>query len=273
MINIQKLAYHYKRRTPILEESTTAFLPGGVYGILGANGVGKTTLLHLLGGFIFPKKGEISVFGDQPKARSVAFLQDTYYVPVEVNLPAIKVSAYAQRLSPFYPKFDIKTWENALKTFDIDLSSRLDALSFGQKKKVSISFALATHCNMLLLDEPTDGLDIPSKDSFRSLLSKHVTEGRVVAITTHHIHDIASLVDHLVILKDTQITVNMPIHTIAERICSTTSTQLPHPDELVYSERIPGGYHCLVHNHTGTEGPLDLEILFKAFLSNPQILA
>ncbi len=273
MITTQKMTYQYRRRTPVLEQCSLALSPGGVYGVLGANGVGKTTLLHLLNGFLFPKEGIIDVEGQHPRHRAVSFLERVAYVPVEVELPAIRVSAYEQRLAGFYPKFDQNLWKKALDMFQIDPKTKIDALSFGQKKKVAISFALATQSDILLLDEPTDGLDIPSKDSFRRLLSTHVNENRIVVITTHHVHDIATLLDHVVILQDTRLAANVSVATLTERMYSFTTTQLPPADELLYSERVPGGYHCLVRQRDGGEGPLDLELLFKAFLSNPQILS
>jgi ABC-2 type transport system ATP-binding protein len=230
-------------------------------------------LLHLLNGFLFPKEGIIDVEGQHPRHRAVSFLERVAYVPVEVELPAIRVSAYEQRLAGFYPKFDQNLWKKALDMFQIDPKTKIDALSFGQKKKVAISFALATQSDILLLDEPTDGLDIPSKDSFRRLLSTHVNENRIVVITTHHVHDIATLLDHVVILQDTRLAANVSVATLTERMYSFTTTQLPPADELLYSERVPGGYHCLVRQRDGGEGPLDLELLFKAFLLHPQILS
>jgi ABC-2 type transport system ATP-binding protein len=273
MINIEQINFGYKRKTPILENLSLQFGKGGVYGVLGANGVGKTTLLHLLNGLIFPKKGQISMDNHQPAHRSAAFLERIYYVPVELDLPNIKVSQYCARYAPFYPKFDKKTWEQAIKTFKVDADKKTSALSFGQKKKVIISFALASGCDILLFDEPTDGLDIPSKDSFRSLLSAHTNEERIVIITTHHIHDISTLLDHLVVLQDTSLVVNASISGISEKMYTVTSTHLPASDQLLYSERVLGGYHCLVRNPVGHEGPLDLELLFKALLANPQLLS
>jgi ABC-2 type transport system ATP-binding protein len=273
MLNIKEISYRYSRRVPVLEGCSAAFAPGGIYGIVGANGVGKTTLLHLLHGFIFPKRGAITYHDHEPAQRDVAFLQNTAYVPVEVVLPRIKVTSYAARMKPFYPKFDQKIWENALKMLSIEPDRNIGALSFGQRKKVAIAFAIATCADLLLLDEPSDGLDIPSKDSLRRLLSTHADEGRTILITTHHIHDVAALLDHMVIMEGTTISANMSLAVLSERMHTTTLATLPPAEALLYSERMASGYHCLVRTESGQEGPLDLELLYKAYIANPQILA
>jgi ABC-2 type transport system ATP-binding protein len=272
MIAISEMSFRYKSRQPVLDNLTFNMEAGGVYGILGANGVGKTTLLHLIGGLLFPKSGQISVDGHAPRYRSPAFLEQIFYVPVDFDLPSIKVGVYQKRYAPFYPKFNPEAWNNALQTFGIQPDMRLQALSFGQRKKVLLSFALASGCHILLFDEPTDGLDIPSKDSFRRLLSAQIDEQRLAVITTHHVHDVAMLLDHLIILQEHRLLLQTSIADMAGNIRTVTSTQLPPEKSLLYSERVPGGYHCLLRNTEGQEGPLDLELLFKALQIHPEIV-
>lgn len=272
MIAISEMSFRYKSRSPVLDNLTFNMEPGGVYGILGANGVGKTTLLHLIGGLLFPKSGQISVDGYTPRYRSPAFLEQVFYVPVDFDLPHLPVGAYQKRYAPFYPKFDAAVWGNALQTFGIQTDMRLHGLSFGQRKKVLLSFALASGCRILLFDEPTDGLDIPSKDSFRRLLSAQIDEQRLAIITTHHVHDVAMLLDHLIILQEHRLLLQASIADLAGNIRTVTSTQLPPEKSLLYSERVPGGYHCLLRNTEGQEGPLDLELLFKALQIHPEIV-
>ena len=266
------MSVRYRRSKPVLDQISFQMEPGGVYGILGANGVGKTTLLHLLSGLLFPTRGSISIHGMQPKLRQPAFLEDVYYVPVEFDLPKVSVQAFQQRYSPFYRYFSTTSWSHALETFDILPDASLSDLSFGQKKKVLLSFAIASGCRILLFDEPTDGLDIPSKDSFRRLLSARIDEQRLAIITTHHVHDVAMLLDHLIVLKGHELYMKASIAHLSVQVRTVTSSQLPGAENLLYSERIPGGYHCLLRNLQEQEGPLDLELLFKAIQSHPEIV-
>ena len=271
MIAIQGMSFRYKRNRPVLDNLTLQMEPGGVYGILGANGVGKTTLLHLLGGLLFPKSGTVTVDGHMPQHRQPAFLEQVYYVPVEFDLPNISAEAYQKRYAPFYPNFSTASWTHALQTFDLQPTMKLQALSFGQKKKVLLSFAIASGCRVLLFDEPTDVLDIPSKDNFRRLLSARIDEHRLALIATHHVHDVAMLLDHLVVVKEHSLLLHAPIADISGSLRTLVSTQLPPENALLYSERVPGGYHCLVRNLEEQEGPLDLELLFKALQIHPDI--
>ncbi|MCC6279723.1 MAG: ABC transporter ATP-binding protein [Saprospiraceae bacterium] len=272
MIAISGMSFRYKSRQPVLDNLTFSMEAGGVYGILGANGVGKTTLLHLIGGLLSPKSGEITVDGHRPGARWPAFLEQVFYVPVDFDLPRLRVDVYQKRYAPFYPTFDPEVWKNSLQTFGIQPDMQIHALSFGQRKKVLLSFALASGCRVLLLDEPTDGLDIPSKDSFRRLLSAQIDEQRLAVITTHHVHDVAMLLDHLILLKEHALLLQASIPELAAHIRTVTSSQLPSKPALLYSERVPGGYHCLLRNTEEQEGPLDLELLFKAMQLHPEIV-
>lgn len=271
MITINGLTFWYKRSKPVLEDVTLEFREGGVYGVLGANGVGKTTLLQLIGGLSFPKVGEIRIGAQMPGRREASLLQRIFYVPVEFDLPNITVLAYSKRFGPFYPAFDEKVWNKAIETFGILQGTKLNDLSFGQKKKVLLSFAMASGCEILLFDEPTDGLDIPSKDQFRRLLSQQTGEDRTAIITTHHVNDIAMLLDHLVILKDTSLLLNSAIDKLSENMQSVLLSALPPGENILYSERVAGGFNCLVKNTTGREGPLDLELLFKAIQRYPEL--
>lgn len=272
MIAIDGMSFRYKSKSPVLEDITLRMEAGGVYGLLGANGVGKTTLLHLIGGLLFPKSGSISVDGWQPHRREPALMEQIFYVPVTFDLPDVRVDAYKKRYAPFYGHFSETAWNNALQTFGIQPDMRLKALSFGQKKKVLLSFAISSGCRVLLFDEPTDGLDIPSKDSFRRLLSSQIDDQRLAIIATHHVHDVAMLLDQLIIMKEQKLMVQAAISDLAERIRTVTVTHLPPENTLIYSERVPGGYHCLVRNTEGQEGPLDLELLFKALQIHPELV-
>lgn len=271
MITIQGLSFGYRKKRPVLEDLTLNLNAGGVYGVLGANGVGKTTFLHLLSGLLFPQSGRLEVAGSTPARRQVDFLERVFYVPVAFDLPALRISAYGDRYAPFYPKFDRTAWKNALQVFHLQETDKINALSFGQKKKVLLSFAFSSGCDLLLFDEPTDGLDIVSKDGFRRLLAQQAGEQRLAVIATHHVQDIAMLLDHLIILQDRGVLLETPIDALTERFRSVVTAQPPAAGSTVFSERVPGGYHCVVRNAGGEEGPLDLELFYKAVQTHPEL--
>jgi ABC-2 type transport system ATP-binding protein len=271
MIAINGISFWYNRSRPVLEDLTLQMDTGGVYGVLGANGVGKTTLLQLIGGLLSPKTGVIAVDGQSPSLRQASWLEKIFYVPVEFDLPNLKVATFGRRLQHFYSKFDEKMWDNALHTFGILQGEAISALSFGQKKKVLLSFALASGCDILLFDEPTDGLDIPSKDHFRRLLSSYIGDSRMAVITTHHVHDVEMLLDHVIVLKDKHLLLNASLTDIAAHVHTVITPQLPPEDSIIYSERVAGGYHCLVKNTRDGEGGLNLELLFKAIQRYPEL--
>lgn len=271
MVTLENVSFWYQKKRPIFRDLSMQLNAGGIYGILGANGVGKTTLLHLIAGLNFPKQGQISVNNQPAHSRAVNLLERIYYVPVDFELPRTTVDGFRDRYAPFYPKFDAMLWQKSINTFAIDARQPLRALSFGQKKKVLISFGIASGVELLLLDEPTDGLDIPSKDNFRKILSGLVDETRMVLITTHHINDVASLLDHIVVFDQQQLLLNAPVNELSARMRSVSSTTLADA-AVLYSERIAGGYSSLLVNAPGEEGTLDLELLFKALYHRPDLI-
>jgi ABC-2 type transport system ATP-binding protein len=269
MLSTENLSYSYRKGKVILENVALNLTPGNVYGLLGLNGVGKTTLMQLISGCLFPKKGSINLMGFDPKERDVNMLVNLYYVPVEINVPNCSVARYLELYQPFYPDFDLKIFKKALECFGLEQSMRLNQISFGQKKKVILAFALATQCKVLLLDEPTDGLDSPSKVQFQRLLSEYISADCLVIIATHRINDVATLIDYLLILEDTKLLVNAPIATINEQFSQLISSILP--SEALYSERVPQGFKYLTHNVDGDPKHIDLEFFFNAISSKPAI--
>ena len=271
MVHIDNLDFWYKKHQNIFEGLQLELPKGKICGILGSNGVGKTTLLHLLSGLVFPKAGQISVANQNPKNRAVAFLSSLYYVPVDVELPDLNVQKFAEAYAPFYPNYSAAAWSSALQNFDIQADASIKDLSFGQKKKVALSFALASNCPLLLFDEPTDGLDIPSKDAFRRMLALQMTDERLAIITTHHVLDVQNLLDHFVVLKDKNILLNRSILELNQKTYSVIRPQILGEEMLLHHERSTGGYHCLVKNEHGNEAALDLELLFKAIHKQPDL--
>lgn len=266
MIQLKDLSFSYKKG-PMLFEGLELSIPGGnIYGLLGKNGAGKTTLLSLISGLLFPKSGKCEVLGHIPSKRQPSFLSDLYFIPEELHIPAMKVSTYVDIYSPFYPKFDRSYFENLLEEFKLDQTLKMNKLSYGQKKKVILSFGLATNCSLLILDEPTNGLDIPSKTQLRKILAGAISDDRTFIISTHQVRDLANLMDPIIIIDQGTIIFQESIESINQKIQFQLSFREPDPNEVIYSERVPGGFMTINPQNGEGEEEADLEVLFNAVI-------
>ena len=182
MIDLKQVSFGYRKTKEIFREMDLTLKPGSIYGLLGRNGAGKTSLLKMVNGLIFPQKGEVRVSGDDPAKRLPWNLADIYFVQEEPMIPS----------TTFYPNFDYDRFMRLLTSFGLEGSLRMDKMSHGQKKKVVLCFAVATNCKVLILDEPTNGLDIPAKSEFRRLVTEALTEERLIIISTHQVRDMNS---------------------------------------------------------------------------------
>ena len=192
MISIDNLSFAYKKK-PVFDGLNLEFKAGHVYGLLGRNGTGKTSLLRNIAGLLFPKKGSITVNGCTPSKRLPIFLEDVFMVPEEFYLPDIPIATYIKNYAPFYPRFDNDKFNKYISVFEIPADSTLQNMSYGQKKKVLLAFAVATNARVLLMDEPTNGLDIMSKSQFRKILAEALDEERCIIISTHQVKDLENL--------------------------------------------------------------------------------
>lgn len=273
MINITNLSFNYGKRHSIFESLNLNIPEGNIYGLLGKNGAGKTTLLKLISGLIFPKSGTIETFGYLPMNRRPDFLADICIIPEELFVPKhINGSTYVKRYSAFYPKFDESQFANHLKSFDIPMDKKLSDLSYGQKKKFLLCFGIACNTRLLILDEPTNGLDIPSKSQFRSLLAGAMTDDRTVIISTHQVRDMANLIDPIIILEDGEIIFQQSLEDITRQLYFESVSNMQLPENVIYSERIPGGHYIVTENVNGYDSEVDLEVLFNAVTSERSMM-
>jgi len=218
MIEINRLNYYYQKRKPLFQNLELTLQSGSICGLLGKNGAGKTTLLKLMVGLLFPKAGTVEVMHETPQNRMPQFLQNLYFLPDIFQLPAISMKQYLACYAPFYPHFNQDAYDKAIQEFELDEVNRLTDLSHGQQKKFLIAFGFATGAKLILLDEPTNALDIPSKQQFRKLLATHQDTDKTFIISTHQIKDIEHLIDSVVILDEGQIIFNQALDAIQEDI-------------------------------------------------------
>ena len=260
MITIKDLGFRYGA-VPVLKNITMTLEEGRIYGLLGENGVGKTTLLTLLCGLKSVDTGSIDTDGHKPYDREPSFLSDQYYLSDEV--PALNMSAldYAKNYGKFWENFDMEKFVEIMGVFEIDPSKKMTKMSFGQLKKTYISFALACNTKYLYMDEPTNGLDIPSKAQFRKAVTKYTREDSVVLISTHQVRDLENIIDPIIILDRQDVLLNATVEEISEKLYfDYTSEKI---ENALYCEMIPGGSIQVALNATGAESKVNLEALFN----------
>lgn len=271
MIKISDLNFGY-RGVPLFSELQLELKEGSIYGLLGKNGAGKTSLLKLLCGLIFQQSGSCEVLGSRPAERSPSLLEQIYLIPEEFFIPSVNAAQYKKLYAPFYPKFDDNFYKTCLKEFDISMTKPLQTLSYGQKKKFLIAFGLSTNCRLLLFDEPTNGLDIPSKSQFRKMVAGALTEDKTFIISTHQVRDIENLIDPIIILDEGKIIFNEAVGDISKKLLFEYHHALPKDVMPLYAEKTLQGYLTVEANKTGHESDIHIEALFNAVISNKEMM-
>ena len=269
MIEIKDLAFSYGK-TPVLKSITTTLEEGRIYGLLGENGVGKTTLLTLLCGLKKVCSGSITTDGENPFDRTPTLLQNQFYLPDEVLPVAMKAESFAKERGAFWPNYDHSKFLEIMKEFENEPTKKMNQMSAGQLKKTYISLALACGCKYIFMDEPTNGLDIPSKTQFRSAIMKYTSEDSTIVISTHQVRDLENIIDPIIILDRQDVLLNASVEEITSKLYFDYGTQL-HPESL-YSEQLPGGFIQVYPNTTGGDSKINVEALFNAVHKNKELI-
>jgi ABC-2 type transport system ATP-binding protein len=266
MIQIQNLSFGYSRKSLLFRNLNLALHKGHIYGLLGKNGAGKSTLLKNMVGLVFPQAGSCQVNGYEASRRIPAMLEDLYFIPEEFYMPSLTASQFVNNTAPFYPYFNESQFYRYLQEFDVPPQAILSQLSFGQQKKTMIAFGLATNTGLLIMDEPTNGLDIPSKVQFRRIIASALTPNRCVIISTHQVRDLDSLIDTLVVVHNREIVLNKSLDSIAEKLVFTTMIDT-RGMEVLYQEDSVRGKQVILPNLTEAYSKVDMELLFNAITS------
>ncbi|MFP4534844.1 MAG: ATP-binding cassette domain-containing protein [Spirochaetaceae bacterium] len=266
MLQLEDLHFAYPKKAPLFSGIDFSLRPGGIYGLLGKNGAGKTTLLKLSLGLLFPERGESRLFDGPAERRDPACLAEVAFVPENFAVPPVSVAEYIHLYGAYYPRFDQGLMERYLRAFELEETMRLPAVSYGQKKKLLLAFALATNARLVVLDEPTNGLDIPSKRVFRKVCAEAIDDARAFIISTHQVRDVQNLIDPIVILHNGKVLFNHSVEEIESAL--TLRRRDSAPSEALYSQKEMGAYLSLEAGGEGEE-EIDLEFLFEAVMSNP----
>ena len=260
MIRIENLGFSYGDKV-VLNNISMSLEKGRIYGLLGENGVGKTTLLTLLCGLKNVKKGNIDIDGHNPYKREPSFLSSQYFLSDEVAPVNMTASDYAKNHGKFWENFDLAKFNELMTIFETDNNQKMNTMSFGQLKKTYIAFALACNTRYLFMDEPTNGLDIPSNAQFRKAVTKYTSEDSTILISTHQVRDLENIIDPIIILDRLDVLLNATLEEISDKLYFDYGSQ-KKPDAL-YSEMTPGGCIQVYLNSTSEESKVNIEALFN----------
>ena len=266
MIEVKNLVFSYPgNKKKVFDGLNLTLNENRIYGLLGKNGMGKSTLLYLISGLLRPKSGEVSIDGMETKKRRPEMLREIYVVPEEYNLPNLTLKQYVKVHQDFYPRFSEEILMKCLKDFEMQPDVNFKHLSMGQKKKIYMSFAVASCCQLLLMDEPTNGLDIPSKALFRKVVAGNMAEDASLFISTHQVHDVEQLLDHIIILDNSQILMNASTEEITAKYTFGIRQTNEMGDDVLYAEPSIQGNNVIARRQEGdNETTINLELLFNA---------
>lgn len=266
MIQVENISFSYPgSKHQVFTDFSLNIEGNKIYGLLGKNGTGKSTLLYLMSGLMRAGKGSISIDGINSQERNPLLLQEIFMVPEEFELPAVSLDTYIRINEGFYPRFSREVLNSCLKDFDLPLSLHLKELSMGQKKKVLMSYALAAGTRYLFMDEPTNGLDIPSKSQFRRVVANNMSDDRTIIISTHQVHDVETLLDHILILSENRMLLDASTADICEQYCFELRPANEMDDSVIYAEPTLQGNAVVARRKEGqAETPINLELLFSA---------
>ena len=269
MFRFDQISFSYGKKSPeLFHDFTMELNAGNVYGLLGKNGAGKSTLIYLMTGLLAPQAGEVLMDGENVRRRLPKTMSDIFLVPEEFDMPQLTLKKYVSINAPFYPRFSMEDMERYLDIFEMSgmMDVKLHALSMGQKKKVFMAFAFATNTRALIMDEPTNGLDIPSKSQFRKLVTTGMSDDKLMLISTHQVRDISDILDHVVIIDQSHVLLNTGMADVTSRIAFRP---LREGDQPIFVLQSPFGPLGAVRARDGEETKVDLEMLFNATLQNP----
>ena len=266
MIDVRNIKFSYPGQSSLVFNDFSIRLEQNrIYGLLGKNGTGKSTLLYLIAGLLRPGRGTVTVDGALATDRRAKMLSEIFLVLEEFDLPACSLNEYVRLTRTFYPRFDEAILNRSLSEFGLPENPNLQELSMGQKKKVFMSFALATGTKYLLMDEPTNGLDIPSKSQFRRVVAQSMREDRTLIISTHQVHDVEQLLDHILILTEQSLLLDASTAEIQQKYVFGYRTPAEMDATVLYAEPSLQGNAVIARRQEGEpETQINLELLFSA---------
>ncbi len=266
MVKLENITFGYSGKSTLFSNLNFEAKAGSIHGLLGKNGAGKTTLLKLIAGLRQTNSGLCNVINYNAFDRETTFLEQIYFVPEELYFPSISAKNFIRQYAGFYPKFSLENLLKYLDDFEISLSMHLGRVSFGQKKKFILAFAMATGARLVLFDEPTNGLDIPSKSIFRKLAASALNDDRCFIISTHQVRDLNMLIDNILLVEKGKIILNRSVYDLAKNYAFVVLPRNQSKENVLYFEEHIDGIKAIIPNQSLVETSVDLELLFNALV-------
>ena len=235
VIHVSELTRRFGGKTAL--DAVSLSLPrGAVYGLVGANGAGKTTLIKHILGLLKAENGSVRVFGIDPVADPVAILSRIGYLSEENDIPGwMRVDELIRYSRAFYPAWDDVYAEELRQTFALDPAAKIKSLSKGQKARAGLLIALAYRPDLLVLDEPSSGLDpIVRRDILGAIMRTIADDGRTVVFSSHLLDEVELVADHVTMISRGTIVLSAPLvaikesHRIGERVPSLDEIFVAH---------------------------------------------
>jgi len=205
VINISKLTKYYGKARGI-ENVSFDVKEGEIFGFIGPNGAGKSTTIRLLLGLIYPTEGEATIFGQDVVSSGPEIRKRIGYLPSEVfYYDSMKVIDLLNYSASFFEGDFTDRIQELAEYMELDLTRKIDDLSYGNKKKVGIVQGLLHKPELIILDEPTSGLDPLMQQKFFTLLEKERNDGATILFSSHILSEVQRLCDRVAIIKDGEI--------------------------------------------------------------------
>ena len=224
MIEARGLSKRYGKKLA-LDGVSFAIEPGRIVGIIGPNGAGKTTVLKAILG-LTPFEGSLKVLGLDPSENRDALMRDACFIADVAVLPKwLKVSQALEFAAGVHPRFDRARAEDFLKRTDITMHQRVRELSKGMVTQLHLALILAIDAKLLVLDEPTLGLDLLYRRAFYdTLLNDYFDKERTIVITTHQVEEVENLLTDVIFINRAKIVLDTPVESLGERFVQVTTT-------------------------------------------------
>ncbi len=260
MIQIEGLTRRFGSRLA-LDAVTLSVPAGAVHGLVGANGAGKTTLIRHVLGLLRAQQGTVRVFGRDPVADPVGVLSRVGYLSEENDLPEwMRVEELVRYSRAFRPTWDDLHAEALREAFALDPAARIGQLSKGQRARAGLLVALAHRPEMLVLDEPSSGLDpVVRRDILGAVMRAVADEGRTVVFSSHLLDEVEQVVDHVTMLRDGRVVLSAPLETVRashRRVTLRFAAPMPRPPAAPGVLRWEGAADEWTALHRGDVGEL-----------------
>lgn len=266
MIEFSDVSFTYPYSGAAALRNISLSIDEGIYLLLGENGAGKTTFLHLAASLLLPSSGCVTINGSDSRDRKPSTLRSVFFTADDTEMPADTISTLARLHGRvFYPRFDSAMLDENLAAFGINPSIPLSSMSLGQRKKAIAAYALALRADILLLDEPANGHDIGSRDILRSLMARCVEPGQTVIVSTHTTADLQPLFDGIIMLRQSNLLFCNTTAHIASRL-GFGIYNIP-PREALFTMNDIGRFRSIVPADPLSPSEIDIHLLYSSMYS------